>query len=174
MRGQGIAPPPHPRFSIFVLSLTDMISRSLWLVAALAPALLGSGAGLTGAAPPEFRSALTNAPLDLALRPGDQLSEGLKQFYASGRNPYVGRAEALARGKELYEEICQACHLPDGSGRIGPSLIDDLYINPRANTDVGMFEILFGGAFGAMRSVYDRMSQDEMLKVLAYVRTLKK
>jgi len=131
-------------------------------------------AGFALAAPPEFRSALTSAPLNLALRPGDDLTEGMKQFYASGQNPYVGQANALARGKELFNEICQACHMPDGSGRIGPSLIDDKYINPRANTDVGMFEILLGGAFGAMRSVYDRMSQDEMLMVLAYVRTLKK
>jgi cytochrome c-L len=63
--------------------------------------------------------------------------------------------------------------MPDGSGRIGPSLIDEVYINPRANSDVGKFEILMDGAFGAMRSLYDRMSQDEMLKVLAFVVTLK-
>jgi cytochrome c-L len=131
-------------------------------------------AGFAVGAAPEFRSAVTNAPLSLDLRPGDELTEGMKQFYASGQNPYAGRADALARGKELYNEVCQVCHMPDGSGRIGPSLIDDRYINPRANTEVGMFEILLGGAFGAMRPVYDRMSQDEMLKVLAYVKILKK
>jgi cytochrome c-L len=138
-------------------------------------ALAGLAAAIAAPAQGEpivFRSAVNNAPLVLDLRPGDTLTGALKQFYATGENPYRGQPEAVARGKELFDEICQACHMPDGSGRIGPSLIDDRYINPRANTEVGRFEILMGGAFGAMRSLYDRMSQDEMLKVLAYVYAL--
>jgi cytochrome c-L len=135
-----------------------------WFAAAGTPPVLG--------APIAFHSAVSNAPLVLDLRPGDTLTDAMKQFYATGENPYRGQAAALARGQELFDEFCQVCHMPDGSGRIGPSLIDEKYINPRANTDVGRFEILMGGAFGAMRSFYDRMSQDEMLKVLAYVHAL--
>jgi cytochrome c-L len=135
-----------------------------WFAAAGTPPLLG--------APIAFRSAVNNAPLVLDLRPGDTLTDAMRQFYATGENPYRGQPEAVARGKELFNEFCQVCHMPDGSGRIGPSLIDKKYINPRANTEAGRFEILMGGAFGAMRSFYDRMSQDEMLKVLAYVYAL--
>jgi cytochrome c-L len=70
---------------------------------------------------------------------------------------------------------CQACHLPDGSGRIGSTLIADTWKHERAATDVGMFEILYGGASGAMQSFSRRgMTQDQMLKVIAYVRSLKK
>ena len=143
-------------------------------IAALALALLVA----PGAAPLwgnsiTFRSAIDNTPLDLALRPGDVLTEAMEQFYATGKNPYRGQPKAVARGKELFVEFCQACHMPDGSGKIGPSLIDEVYVNDRAGSDVGKFEILMDGAFGAMRSLYDRMSQDEMLKVLSYVVTLK-
>lgn len=116
-----------------------------------------------------FRNALDDTPLDLNLRPQDELTDGLKEFYVTGANPYRDQPGAVARGGELYSEFCEMCHMSDGNGRFGPSLIDDVYINPRANTDVGRFEILMGGAFGGMRSFYDRMSQDEMLKVLAYV-----
>ena len=143
-------------------------------IAALALVPLAvAGAGPLWGSSIAFRSAIDNTPLDLKLRPGDVLTEGMKKFYATGQNPYRGQAEALARGKDLFSEFCQMCHMPDGSGRIGPSLIDEVYINPRANSDVGKFEILMDGAFGAMRSLYDRMSQDEMLKVLAFVVTLK-
>ena len=142
------------------------------VVFALVLLATSGGAPLSGA-PLTFRSALDDAPLNLELRPGDVLTEGMKQFYVTGKNPYRGQAKAVARGRELYIEFCLMCHMPDGSGRIGPSLIDEVYINPRAESDVGKFEILMDGAFGAMRSFYDRMSQDEMLKVLAFVVTLR-
>lgn len=132
---------------------------------------------LTGADPGKkikFLSALDDAPLDLKLRPKDKLTGGLKIFYATGRNPYKGDAKAVARGKALYTEFCQPCHMADAAGRFGPSLVDDVHINPRAGSDVGKFEVVMGGAFGAMRSFYDRMSQDEMLKTLAYIDKLGK
>ncbi|MDH3282588.1 MAG: c-type cytochrome [Gammaproteobacteria bacterium] len=116
-----------------------------------------------------FRDALDDTPLDLKLRTGDELTDGLKEFYVTGVNPYRDQPEAVVRGGELYTEFCVMCHMADGNGRFGPSLIDDVHINPRAGTDVGNFEIVMGGAFGAMRPFSDRMSQDEMLKVLAYV-----
>ena len=60
-------------------------------------------------------------------------------------------------------------------GRIGSTLIGESWKYERAATDVGMFEILYGGASGAMQSFARRgMTQDQMLKVIAYVRSLKK
>ena len=108
-------------------------------------------------------------------RPNEVETEAVKSFKETGKNPYVGDEQAFAEGKKLYRVKCQACHLPDGAGRIGPSLIDDTSKYPRGTTDVGMFEILYGGASGAMQSFARRgMTQDQMLKVIAYVRSLKK
>ena len=46
---------------------------------------------------------------------------------------------------------------------------------PRSATDVGMFEVIYGGASGAMQSFARRgMTQDQMLKIIAYVRSLAK
>ena len=123
----------------------------------------------------EFRHALDNSPLEIKPRPGETVTPAVEQFLATGKNPYIGDATALEAGKRIYQRNCQACHLPDGSGRLGPSLIDDEVINPRAGTDIGDFEIVYGGARGAMQSFSRRgMSLDDMLKVVAYVRSLKK
>lgn len=123
----------------------------------------------------QFRHALDNSPLDLAPIQGEEFTEAVTSFHKDGVNPYDGDADAIAAGKALYDEHCQACHRPDGSGGMGPSLIDDVYINARANTDVGVFEIIHSGSSGAMRSFAKRgMTQDEMLKIIAYVHTLRK
>lgn len=127
-----------------------------------------------GAEPVVFRHVFDDAPLDVTLRSGEAATEAVTRFRATGRNPYVGRAEAASEGKRLYEQWCQSCHKPDGSGWMGPSLIDDQHNYPRTGTDVGMFEIVFAGGAGAMQSFRERLTQDEILKVIAYVRSLER
>jgi cytochrome c-L len=134
--------------------------------------VLGCGAA---AEPVVFRHVLDNSPLEVKPRPDETETEAVKRFKDTGENAYAGNEQALADGKKVYLANCQACHLPDGSGRMGPSLVGDKWIHERAATDVGMFEILYGGASGAMQSFARRgMTQDDMLKVIAYVRSLRK
>lgn len=123
----------------------------------------------------EFRHALDNSPLDLAPIKGEEITAAVESFRKDGVNPYDGDADAIAAGKALYDDNCQACHKPDGTGGMGPSLVDDVYINKRANTDVGVFEIIHSGSSGAMRSFSIRgVTQDQILKMIAYIHTLKK
>jgi cytochrome c-L len=132
-------------------------------------------AGTPGRAEVAFRHALDNSPLEVKPRPNEVETEAVKAFKSTGQNPYTGQEAALADGRKLYAANCQACHLPDGSGRIGPTLIGNTWVRERAGTDVGMFEIIYGGASGAMQSFARRgMTQDDMLKIIAYVRSLKK
>jgi cytochrome c-L len=123
---------------------------------------------------PQFTSPLDDSPLEIKLLPGEKITEGVQKFYDTGENPYKGDAQALAEGKDLYETYCQACHMPDGSGRIGPSLIGDTHHYPRFTKDKGIFEIVYGGATGAMQPFGKRLTQDQILHVTAYVRSLKK
>jgi len=123
----------------------------------------------------EFRNALDDSPLEMDPIKGEEFTDAVKSFHESGENPYNGNADAIAAGKALYNQDCQVCHKPDGSGGMGPSLIDDTVINTRANTDVGMFEIIHSGAAGAMRPFSKRgVTQDQMLQIIAYIHTLKK
>jgi cytochrome c-L len=122
-----------------------------------------------------FKDPLDDTPIEIKLLPNEQETEAVKEFHATGRISYRTDTAALAEGKELYERHCQACHLPDGSGRLGPSLITDDWKYKRVATDVGMFEVIYAGAAGAMQSFFRRgVTQDETLKIIAYVRTLKK
>jgi cytochrome c-L len=144
-----------------------------WLLAlgALAtprPSLGGPAARVT------FRHIVDDAPLDVGLRPDEPLTEAVRHFHAAGENLYQGRAAAVAEGRQHYETWCQSCHLPDGSGRIGPSLVDDQYGYERTKTDVGIFEIIWGGGTGAMQPFRDRLTQDQILKVIAYLHALKR
>jgi cytochrome c-L len=120
-----------------------------------------------------FRHVLDDAPLDVRLRPGEPLTEAVQRFHAAGENLYRGQSAAIAEGKQHYETWCQGCHLPDGSGRIGPSLVDEQYGYERVKTDIGLFEIVFGGGAGAMQPFRDRLTQDQILKVIAYLHALK-
>jgi cytochrome c-L len=120
-----------------------------------------------------FRHIAFGTALDTTPRPGEAVTEAVTRFHETGQNPYVGDAAAVADGKRLYETWCQSCHMPDGSGRIGPSLIGSQHIYERAATDVGLFEAVFGGALGAMQSFRDRLTQDEILRLNAYVRRLR-
>jgi cytochrome c-L len=143
------------------------------LAAAFASAGILGTFGVSGAV--EFRHALDDSPLDVSPLPGEQFTEAVKSFHKTGINSYIGNAAAIARGKDLYEENCQVCHLPDGSGGMGASLISEQPLYPRVAADTGMFEVIHSGASGAMRSFAKRgMVQDDMLAIIAYVRTLKK
>jgi cytochrome c-L len=123
---------------------------------------------------PQFTNALDDSPLDIMLLPDEKITDGVQKFYDTGEDPYKGDASALAEGKELYDTFCQACHLRDGSGRIGPSLIGDTHHYPRLTTDKGIFEIVYGGGAGAMQPFGKRLTQDQILHIIAYVRSLKK
>jgi cytochrome c-L len=148
-----------------------MMGGRTWILVA---ALAATTAGAVQAAV-QFRHALDNAPLEVKPQPGEVETDAVKKFKEGGEDPYKGDAQALAEGKTLYEENCAACHLPDGSGRIGPSLIGNNWVRERAATDVGMFEVIYGGAGGAMQSFARRgMTQDQILRIMAYVRSLRK
>jgi cytochrome c-L len=138
-------------------------------------ALLAFGrATVSGAAEDgvQFLDPLTNQPLEIEVPPDP--SEAVEQFHATGENPYAGDEQAIADGEQVYDRWCQACHLPDGSGRIGPNLNDDQWKYARTGTDVGQFEIIYAGGAGAMQAFGTRLDQDEILKVIAFVETLQK
>jgi cytochrome c-L len=120
----------------------------------------------------QLRSAVDDAPIDMTALRATASTAAMRTFLASGRNEYVGNAEAALEGRARYEQWCQICHLADASGRMGPSLVDDVHNYARSPTDLGLFEIIYAGAAGAMQPFDERLTGDEILKVIAYVRSL--
>ena len=56
----------------------------------------------------------------------------------------------------------------------GPNLVDNQFVHPRVSTDVGTFEIIYAGGAGAMQAFGNRLTQEEILKIMAFLDSIKK
>jgi cytochrome c-L len=123
----------------------------------------------------DFKNPLDNSPMTFELQPGETETPAVKKFKETGDDDYRGNADAIADGKKLYVSNCIICHGADATGKMGPTLVGKDVVYKQVLTDPGMFSIIYGGASGAMQSFHRRgMKQDEMLRIIAYVRTLDK
>ncbi len=132
-----------------------------------------AGSSTLAAAEIVFLNALDNSPLKFEYRTDQEITPAVEKFHETGENPYVGDANAIAAGQKLYGKQCASCHLKDGTGRIGPNLTDDQWKYERTDTEVGRFEIIYGGGGGAMQAFGRRLDQDEILKVMAFIDTFR-
>lgn len=105
-----------------------------------------------------------------------------KEFLATGKNPYVGNAEAIAKGKKIFQLYsCTQCHGPEAQGQVGPGLIGPDYRYPKDATNKGMFETIWHGTNGGMgakgKGLMDPsdptngLTVDETLQIIAWIRS---
>ncbi|PKM10919.1 MAG: cytochrome c(L), periplasmic [Gammaproteobacteria bacterium HGW-Gammaproteobacteria-3] len=118
------------------------------------------------------RHAINGEVLDFSFAKKGGNTEAFKQFMKDGKNPYNGNEEIIKQGENLYMTGCSGCHGHEAEGKLGPGLADDYWTYPRAATDVGLFEVLFGGANGMMGPQYVNFNTDEMLKIMAFLRSI--
>jgi cytochrome c-L len=123
----------------------------------------------------DFKNPLDNSPITFELLPGEVETPAVKKFKETGVNDYRDDPSAIADGKKLYTSNCMICHGTEATGKMGPTLVGNDVVYKQIKTDPGMFSVIYGGAGGAMQSFHRRgMKQDDMLKIIAYVRTLEK
>ena len=105
-----------------------------------------------------------------------------KEFLATGKNPYIGNAEAVAKGKKVFGLYsCTQCHGPEAKGQVGPGLVGPTFKYPKDATNKGMFETLWHGTNGGMggkgigimdpSDPKNGITPDEALKVIAWIRS---
>jgi cytochrome c oxidase cbb3-type subunit 3 len=88
------------------------------------------------------------------------------------QNPYHGDAAAIAKGKETFETICAACHTAQGTGLVGPSLVDPYW--KYGHGDGELFETVAEGRPLGMPAWGPQLGTEKIWQVLAYVETLPK
>lgn len=135
-------------------------------------ALLALGLSGTAAAEITFRHAITGETLDFSFGKEGGDTEAFKKFKETGKNPYNGDAAAIEKGHSLYLTACSGCHGHNAEGKLGPGLADDYWTYPRNAMDVGLFETLWGGAQGMMGPQNTNLNADEMLQVMAWLRSV--
>ncbi len=94
-----------------------------------------------------------------------------------GSNPYRGNAEAIAAGQKTYLGICSACHRADGTGLVGPNLVDNKWLH--GNTDKAVYNVVMNGISaeqvkqkppkGPMLPHKDSLGSQKILEVVAYL-----
>ena len=85
--------------------------------------------------------------------------------------PYSGDAAAIAEGKKLFDRNCAECH-GDGTGGSGPNLTDNEWLC--GGSDAQIFATVSNGRPGGMPSWSSDLKDDEIWKIIAFIRSLKK
>lgn len=128
----------------------------------------------------EFVTTQDGKPMEIKAELFD--TPAAKEFMTSGKNPYVGKQEAIDKGKKLFQMYsCTQCHGGDAQGQTGPSLHGPDFHYAKNATNKGMFETIWHGTNGGMgakgKGLMDPtdpnngLSVDETLKIIAWVRT---
>jgi mono/diheme cytochrome c family protein len=73
-------------------------------------------------------------------------------------------------GEELYANVCQACHMPDGKGAIGAGAYPSLAGDKKLEAAGYPLAIVVNGQRG-MPPVGELMNDDQVAAVVNYVRT---
>lgn len=83
---------------------------------------------------------------------------------------YERNANALAAGKRLWSWYnCNGCHA-NGGGGSGPALMDDVWIY--GGDASAIYETIAHGRPNGMPSFGDRIAQDQIWQLVAYVRSM--
>ena len=85
-------------------------------------------------------------------------------------DPSCQDGTAIAEGAEVFATICAACHKPDGTGLVGPSLVDPYW--KYGQSDAELFETVSAGRPLGMPPWGPQLGDDKIWKVLAYLETL--
>jgi cytochrome c oxidase cbb3-type subunit 3 len=103
------------------------------------------------------------------IQPGPPLPRPLAQL----QNPYEGNAQRIGEGAKLFVSYnCMDCHGADGSGAMAPSLQDSRWHFGGSAGEV--FESIYEGRPDGMPAWGGRISDDQIWRLVAYVRSLAK
>jgi len=129
----------------------------------------------TQTAPRQQQASQSGAQPTYFVEHPDHIQPGLSQHgrFASLSNPFEGDKQRVAEGAKLFIAYnCMDCHGADGAGAMGPSLQDDRW--HFGGTAGEVFQSIYEGRPDGMPSWGGRIGDDQIWRLVAYVRTLSK
>lgn len=91
---------------------------------------------------------------------------------APNPNPFAGNPQAINQGREVYNDVCTACHGPDGAAGDKAIALGAPARRYSRNTDREIFDAITKGITGTMMPP-NRVSEDNAWKIAAYIRGLR-
>jgi cytochrome c-L len=119
----------------------------------------------------EFRGTISGDVLDFKDGKGED-TPAVKQFKKTGKNPYNGNDAVARNGYTIFSTACSGCHGHLAEGKLGPALHDDYWTYPGNMYDKGFFETIYGGGQGMMGPQKGMISQDEILQIMSWIRSV--
>ena len=111
----------------------------------------------------------TGAPVPIDRTSG--LVAGPMQPDLNFKNPYQGNKNAMADGGRYYNWFnCTGCHGGTGGGGIGPPFADTDWIY--GGDDAQIYATIIQGRPNGMPSFAGRITEEQVWKIVAYVRSL--
>lgn len=103
----------------------------------------------------------------------DEMKAGAKVAASAAVDPakYHGKADAITEGKSEFETNCAACHMADASGGIGPNLKVGLKYGSESKD---LYESIANGRPNGMPPFQQQLGNDKVLKVVAFIESLRK
>jgi cytochrome c oxidase cbb3-type subunit 3 len=114
----------------------------------------------------EYETEMTRAQADLDLYASKQVDK------VDESNVKMPDAAGIAKGKEIFETTCFACHGKLGEGTVGPNLTDDYWLHKGSITDI-YHSIKTGYPDKGMQSWAKNFSPKEIADLAGFITTLK-
>jgi PQQ-dependent dehydrogenase (methanol/ethanol family) len=86
------------------------------------------------------------------------------------KNPFTQNPAAIAAGKTLYEQTCQACHGTEGRGDRGPALASGHFSHGSEDSD--LFRTIRTGVPGSQMPAFSLLPADNVWRIVSYIRSL--
>src|SRR5262245_4434502 len=92
------------------------------------------------------------------------------QQASSIRNPLGTSADAIAAGRVVFDQACQSCHAPGGTGDRGPALNTGVF--RRGSEDADLFRTIREGLAGTQMPPFRGLTDEQIWQTVAYIRSL--
>ena len=121
----------------------------------------------TVATPDDTTKAVVSLGYTTGVRPGIHPAV----IYGNRTNPHTGNAAAIMEGRRLFVAYnCSGCHGGRAGGGMGPSLRDSAWTH--GNSDTQLLADIVEGRSAGMPAWGKVIPEDQMWKIIAYLRTL--